>query len=122
MAELKIPNFHKNSDKNLFKKKLTLRRKSRLKLMGESILMLLTSAIIIYINYLIPGKETLFKYFNENLLSSLDVFINLINYIMKISLVIFIVFSLVFSIMLLVGALHRILKVLKRRTKRISFK
>ena len=122
MAELKIPNFHKNSDKNLFKKKLTLRRKSRLKLMGESILMLLTSAIIIYINYLIPGKEALFKYFNENLLSSLDVFINLINYIMKISLVIFIVLSLVFSIMLLVGALHRILKVLKRRTKRISFK
>ena len=122
MAELKIPNFHKNSDKNLFKKKLTLRRKSRLKLMGESILMLLTSAIIIYTNYLIPGKVTLFKYFNENLLSTLDIFINLITYIFKISLVIFIVLSLVFSIMLLVGALHRILKVLKRRTKRISFK
>lgn len=122
MAELKIPNFHKNSDKNLFKKKLTLRRKSRLKLMGESILMLLTSAIIIYINYLIPGKVTLFKYFNENLLSTLDIFINLITYIIKISLVIFIVLSLFFSVMLVVGALHRILKVLKRRTKRISFK
>ena len=122
MAELKIPNFHKNSDKNLFKKKLTLRRKSRLKLMGESILMLLTSAIIIYINYLIPGKVTLFKYFNENLLSTLDIFINLITYIIKISLVIFIVLSLFFSVLLVVGALHRILKVLKRRTKRISFK
>ena len=122
MAELKIPNFHKNSDKNLFKKKLTLRRKSRLKLIGESILMLLTSAIIIYINYLIPGKVTLFKYFNENLLSTLDIFINLITYIIKISLVIFIVLSLFFSVMLVVGALHRILKVLKRRTKRISFK
>lgn len=122
MAELKIPNLYKNSDKNLFKKKLTLRRKSRSKLIGESILMMLTSAIIIYLNYLIPGKVTLFKYFNKNFLYTLDVFINLMTYIMKLSAVILIVLSLFFSVMLFVGALYRILKVLKRKTKRISFR
>ena len=53
MADLKIPNLNKNSDKYFFKKKLSLRRKSKSKLISESFIMIFFSALTIYLNYLI---------------------------------------------------------------------
>ena len=66
MSDLKIPNLNKNSDKFFFKKKLSLRRKSKRKLIKESFVMLSFSIVIIYINYLIPNKKFLFANFLSN--------------------------------------------------------
>ena len=61
MADLKIPNLNKNSDKYFLKKKLSLRRKSKSKLINESFIMIFFSALIVYINYLIPNKISIFN-------------------------------------------------------------
>ena len=122
MADLKIPNLNKNSDKYFFKKKLSLRRKSKRKLINESFIMLFFSALIIYLNYLIPNKILIFK----NLLNNLnELFANVLNsiwYLYEICLSIFIIFSLIFAFVLIIGSFSRILKVVKRKTNRLNLK
>ena len=61
MADLNIPNLNMNSDKYIFKKKLSLRRKSKKRLFIESALMFILSLILVYINYLIPKKNLLIQ-------------------------------------------------------------
>ncbi len=122
MADLKIPNLNKNSDKYFFKKKLSLRRKSKSKLINESFIMIFFSALIFYLIYLIPNKISIFK----NLLINFSkLFVNVldsISYIYEICLSIFIVFSLIFALILFIGSFSRILKVVKRKTSRLNFK
>ena len=122
MADLKIPNLNKNSDKYFFKKKLSLRRKSKSKLINESFIMIFFSALIFYLIYLIPNKISIFK----NLLFNFSkLFANIydsISYVYEICLSIFIVFSLIFALILFIGSFSRILKVVKRKTSRLNFK
>ena len=61
MADLNIPNLNKKSDKYIFKKKLSLRRKPKKRLLIESALMFIASLFLIYINYLIPNKGLLLQ-------------------------------------------------------------
>ena len=122
MADLKIPNLNKNSDKYFFKKKLSLRRKSKSKLINESFIMIFFSALIIYLNYLIPNKILIF---NNLLINFSKLFANVldsISYVYEISLSIFIIFSLLFALILIIGSFSRILKVLKRKTSRLNLK
>ncbi len=122
MTDFKIPNLNKNSDKYFFKKKLSLRRKSKSKLINESFIMLSFSVLIIYLIYLIPNKISIFK----NLLINLNkLFVNVLNsisYIYEICLFIFIIFSLIFAFILFIGSFSRILKIIKRKTSRLNFK
>ena len=122
MADLKIPNLNKNSDKYFFKKKLSLRRKSKSKLINESFIMIFFSALIFYLIYLIPNKILIFK----NLLINFSkLFANVlysISYIYEICLSIFIIFSLIFALVLIIGSFSRILKVVKRKTSRLNLK
>ena len=76
MAELKIPNLNKRSDKYIFKRKLTLRRKSRRRLITETVLMIILSFLLIYINNLIPNKNLLF----QNLPNTLNKTLLVINF------------------------------------------
>ena len=122
MADLKIPNLNKNSDKYFFKKKLSLRRKSKSKLINESFIMLFFSAIIIYLNHLIPNKITIFKNLLINFSKLFANVLDSISYIYEICLSIFIVFSLIFALILFIGSFSRILKVVKRKTSRLNFK
>ena len=122
MADLKIPNLNKNSDKYFFKKKLSLRRKSKSKLINESFIMIFFSALIIYLNYLIPNKISIFKNFFINFSKLFDNFLDSISYICEICLSLFIIFSLIFGLILIVGSFSRILKVAKRRTSRLNLK
>ena len=46
MADLKIPNINMNSNKYIFKKKLSLRRKSKRRLFTESALMFILSLFL----------------------------------------------------------------------------
>ena len=122
MADLKIPNLNKNSDKYFFKKKLSLRRKSKRKLINESFIMLFFSALIIYLNYLIPNKISIFKNLLINFSKLFANVLDSISYIYEICLSIFIIFSLIFALILFIGSFSRILKVVKRKTSRLNLK
>ena len=66
MAELNVTNLNKKSGKYLFKKKLTLSRKSKNRLLIESFFMLISSCLLLYLNYLIPNKYLIFRNFYGN--------------------------------------------------------
>ena len=122
MADLKIPNLNMNSNKYIFKKKLSLKRKSKRRLLIESAFMFILSLILIYINYLIPNKNLLLQNlpttFNKSLVLIIDLFSNLF----EIFLVIFIFISTLITLILLIGSLYRIIRIAKRRTRQISYK
>ena len=122
MSDLKIPNMNKKSDKYIFKKSLTLRRKSKRKLIKESCLMLSFSILIIYVNYLIPEKKIVFDNFFSNFTKVMNPLMELTSYIYEIFIVIFIVISFIFAAILISGAFYRLLKIVKRKTKRIIYK
>ena len=122
MSDLKIPNLNKNSDKYFFRKKLSLRRKSKSKLIKESFIMLFFSALIIYLNYLIPSKKTIFNNFLNNFSKLISNVMDSISYLYEICLSIFIIVSLVFALILIIGSFSRILKVTNRKTSRVKFK
>jgi type II secretory pathway component PulF len=122
MADLKIPNLNKNSDKYLFKKKLSLRRKSKSKLINESFIMIFFSVLIIYLIYLIPNKISIFKNFLNNFSKLFANFLDSISYVYEICLSIFIAFSIIFALILIIGSISRILKVVKRKTSRLKLK
>ena len=122
MADLKIPNLNKNSDKYFFKKKLSLRRKSKSKLINESFIMIFFSALIFYLIYLIPNKISIFKNLLINFSKLFANIFDSISYIYEICLSIFIVFSLIFALILFIGSFSRILKVVNRKTSRLNFK
>ena len=122
MADLKIPNLNKNSDKYFFKKKLSLRRKSKSKLINESFIMLFFSAIIIYLIYLIPSKISIFKNLLFNFSKLFTNVMDSLSYIYEICLSLFIIFSLLFAFILTIGSFSRILKLVKRKTSRLNLK
>ena len=122
MADLKILNLNKNSDKFIFKKKLSLRRKSKRKLINESFIMFSISILIIYLNYLIPNKLLIFKNLLENFIKLSSNIFNSLTYSYQIFLAFFIIISSVFSFILLLGAVSRLIKVLNRKSKQITYK
>ena len=122
MSDLQIPNLKNKSDKFIFKKKLFERRKSKSKLIKESFIMLFFSALIIYLNYLIPSKKTIFNNFLNNFSKLISNVMDSISYLYEICLSIFIIVSLVFALILIIGSFSRILKVTNRKTSRVKFK
>ena len=122
MADLKIPNLNKNSDKYFFKKKLSLRRKSKSKLINESFIMIFFSILIIYLIYLIPNKISIFRNLLNNFSKLFANVLDSISYIYEICLSIFIIFSLIIALVLIIGSFSRILKVVKRKTSRLNLK
>ena len=122
MTDLKIPNLNKNSDKFLFKKKLSLRRKSKRKLIYESFILLFISFLIIYINYLIPNKNLLLQNFPRTFNKSFLLIIDLFSNLYEIFLVIFIFASSFTALILMIGSFYRLLRVSKRKSKQIIYK
>ena len=116
-----MPNLNKNSDKFLFKKKLSLRRKSKRKLIYESFILLFISSVIIYLNYLIPNKISIFNNLLNNLSKLFANILDSISYLYEICLFIFIIFSLILSLILILGSFTRMLKVVKRKTSRVKY-
>ena len=122
MTELNIPNLNKKSDKYIFKNKLSLKRKSKKKLLIESFYMMILSLFLIYLNYLIPNKVFIFTNFSVSLSNIFLLVFELLSYIYEIILVLFMIISLVLAVILILGSMNRIFKVLKRKTKNISLK
>ena len=122
MTDLNIPNLNKKSDKYLFKNKLAKRRKSKRKLVAESIYMLILSFLLAYLNYLIPNKVLIFNNFLNNFEKGFVLLTESFYYIFQIFLVVFILISLILAIILFFGSFYRIVKVFKIKTKQISYK
>ena len=122
MADLRIPKFNMNSDKYIFKKKLSLKRKSKRRLFSESVFLLFLSFLLVYINYLIPNKNLLLKNipatFYKSLISVIDLFSNLY----ELFLVIYICLSSITALFLMLGSFYRLLKIYKRKTKKVIYK
>ena len=122
MADLKIPTINMNSNKYIFKKKLSLRRKSKKRLFFESTFMFILSLFLVYINYLIPNKNLLLQNLPTTLNKSYLLIIDLILNLYEVFLVIFIFISTFIILILLIGSFYRMSRVIKRRTKLISYK
>ena len=122
MVDLNIPNLNLNSDKYIFKKKLSLRRKSKKRLFTESFFLFILSVLLVYINYLIPNKSLLLQNLPTTINKSFLLILNLFTYLYEIFLVIFIFVSSFISLILMVGSLYRLLRISKRESKQIIYK
>ena len=122
MADLNIPNLNIKSDKYIFKRKLSLRRKPKKRLVIESALMLISSLFLIYINYLIPNKSFLLQNVPTALNRAFLLFIDLFSNLSDIFLVIFIFISYLVSLFLFIGFFNRIVRIAKRKTRIINYK
>ncbi len=122
MADLNIPNLNIKSDKYIFRKKLSLRRKSKKRLFTESAFMFVMGVLLVYINYLIPNKILLFQNLPTTLNKSFMLVIDLFSNLSMIFLVIFIIFSTIITLILLVGSFYRLIRILRRKTRQISYK
>ena len=122
MADLNIPNLNIKSDKNFFKKKLILRRKSKKRLFIESFFLFIFSVLLVYINYLIPNKNLLLQKLPTTMNNSFLLIIELFSYLYEIFLVIFIFVSSFTALILMIGCIYRLFKISKRRSKQIIYK
>ena len=122
MADLNIPNLNKKSDKYIFKKKLSLRRKSRRRLFLESVFLFIMSLLLAYINYLIPNKTLLIENLPKTFNKSFGLIIELVSNLYEIFLVIFIFVSSFAALILMIGSFYRLFRVSKRKSRQISYK
>ena len=122
MADLNIPNLNMKSDKYIFKKKLSIKKKSRKRLLIESAILFFLSILLVYLNYLIPNKNLLIKNlpitFYEAFRLIIDLFLNLY----EIFLVIFIFASCIIALILMIGSIYRLFRIIKRRSKQKIYK
>jgi len=122
MADLNIPNLNMKSDKYIFKKKLSLRRKSKRRIYSESAFLFVLSLLLVYINYLIPNKNLLLQNLPSTFNKSFLLLIDLFSYLYEIFLVIFILVSSFMAFILMVGSFNRLFRVSKRKSKQIVYK
>ena len=122
MAELNIPNLNMKSDKYIFKKKLSLRRKSKKRLFTESAFLFILSLLLVYINYLIPNKNLLIQNLPVSFDKSFILVIDLFSNLYEIFLIIFIFVSYFIALIFMIGSLYRLFRLSKRRTKQIIYK
>ena len=122
MADLNIPNLNMNSDKYIFKKKLSLRRKSKRRLFIESAFLFMFSLLLIYINYLIPNKNILLQNLPTTLNKSFILIIDLFSNLYEIILVIFIFVSSFAALIFILGSFYRLFRISKRKSKQIIYK
>ena len=122
MADLNIPNLNRKSDKYIFKKKLSLRRKSKRRLFLESAFLLIMSFLLVYINYLIPNKNLLLENLPKTFSKSFGLIIELFSNLYEIFLVIFIIFSSFTALVLIIGSFYRLFRISKRKSRQISYK
>ena len=122
MADLNIPNLNMKSDKYIFKKKLSLRRKSKRRLFSESVFLFIMSLLLVYINYLIPNKNLLLENLPNTFNRSFGLIIELFSTLYEIFLVIFIFVSLLTALLLMIGCFYRLFKIYKRKSRQINYK
>ena len=114
MADLQIRNLNMNSNKYIFKKKLSLRRKSKKRLVTESIFMLILGILLVSINYLIPNKNLILQNLPITLNKSFLLIIDLFSNLYEIFLVFFMFISSLVTMILVIGVFYRIFRITKK--------
>ena len=122
MTDLNIPNLNMKSDKYIFKKKLNLRRKSKRRLLTESLFLFILSFLLVYLNYLIPNKYFLLQNLPATLNKSFLLIVDLFSHLYKIFLIIFIFVSSFTALLLIIGSFYRLFRISKRKSKQIIYK
>ena len=122
MADLNIPNLNMKSDKYIFKKKLSLRRKSKRRLFSESVFLFIMSILLVYINFLIPNKSLLLENLPKTFNKSFGLIIELFSNLYEIFLVIFIFVSSFTALILMIGSFYRLFRVSKKKSRQINYK
>ena len=122
MADLNIPNLNMKSDKYIFKRKLSLRRKSKRRLFTESAILFILSLLLVYLNYLIPNKNSLLLNLPTAFNKSLFLIINLFSHLYEIFLTFFIFASSFTALILMIGSFYRLFRIYKRKSKQIIYK
>ena len=122
MADLNIPNLNMKSDKYIFKRKLSLRRKTKKRLFTESAFLFSLSILLLYINYLIPNKNLLLQNLPKTFNKSYVLIINLFSNLYEIFLVIFIFFTSFCALIFLIGSFYRLFRISKKKSKQINYK
>jgi len=122
MTDLNIPNLNIKSDKYIFKKKLSLRRKSKKRLFTESFFLFIFSVLLVYINYLIPNKNLLLQKLPTTINNSFLLIINLFSHLYEIFLLVFIFVSSFTALILMIGSLYRLFRISKRKSKQIIYR
>ena len=110
------------SNQYLFKKKINIRRKSKKELVKESFFMMIFGLFLLLLNYFVPQKIELFNSFRKNIF---DIYDNLFEIILKsfeIIVVILICFTLIISIVLIIGSIFRIIKIFQGKPSKIRFR
>ena len=121
MVNLKIPYLKSSSDQFLFRKKISLSRKSKRKLLTESFFMLLFSIIISYLNFLIPNKNLIFTSFSKNIYKLFSILNEFLSPLSQLLSALFISITMFIALLLFVGAIFRIFKVMRRKSRIVSF-
>ena len=122
MADLNIPNLNLKSDKYIFKKKLSLRRKSKRRLFTEAAFLFILSLLLVYVNYLIPNKNLLLQNFPKTFNNSFLLIIELFSNLYEIFLLMFIFVSSFTALVLMIGSVYRLFRITKRKSKQIIYK
>ena len=110
------------SNQYLFKKKINIRRKSKKELVKESFFMMIFGLFLLLVNYYVPQKMELFNSFRKNIF---DIYNNLFEIILKsfeIIVVLLICFTLIISIVLIIGSIFRIVKIFQGKPSKIRFR
>jgi len=115
MSDLKIPNLNMNSDKYIFKKKISLKRKSKKRLFIEATFLFILSVLLVYINYLIPNKNLLLQNLPSTIYKSFLLIIDLFLSLYDVFLVIFIFVSSFSALILMIGSFYRLFRIFKRK-------
>ena len=110
------------SEKYIFKKKVSLKKKSKRTLFIESALMFFLSIFLVYVNHLIPNKNTLVQNLPNTLSKSFLLLVDLFLNLYDVLLVIFVFISWFVALILIIGSTLRILKIIRRKTKSINYK
>ncbi len=117
-----MPRVKNNSRQYLFKNKLNIRRKSKRKLLMESILMMLFGLFLLLIIYFIPQKTELFNSFKENIFNIFSNLLEIYFYSLEVFIVLLISFSILLSLFLITGSINRLIKVILYKQRKISFR
>ena len=122
MADLNIPNLNIKSEKYIFKKKLSLRRKSKRRLFTESFFLFILGVFLAYIVYLIPNKNLLLQNIPSTINKSYKLLIDFFSYLYEIILIIFIFVASFTALILFIGSFYRLFRVSRRKSKQIIYK
>ena len=110
------------SNQYLFKNKLNTRFKSKSELIKEAFFMMIIGISLLLVNYFIPEKLLLFNSFKKNTFNIIENLFEIIYYSLDIIIVLLICFTLLISMVLIIGSISRIVKFFKLKSRKIRIR